>query len=151
MSNEVAETSVPTVIAIEDNPADVRLVEEGIEAAGIDLELQVIHSGGRATEQLRAIDADAVAAHPDLILLDLNLPDKSGFDVLQTIRTETEFQDVPAVVISSSKSDDDIRRVYELSANAYVTKPVDPDEYIQMVKATVNFWILRSTQAHNHD
>lgn len=149
MSNEISETSVPRVISIEDNPADVRLTEEGIEAAGIDLELQVIHSGGQATEQLRAIDA--VAAYPDLILLDLNLPDKSGFDVLQTIRTETNFPDVAVVVISSSESDDDIRRVYEHSGNAYVTKPVDPDRYIQMVKATVNFWIRHSTQAHNHD
>lgn len=151
MSNQSAEMSVPKVISIEDNPADVRLVEEGIEATGIDLHLEVIHSGGQAIEQLRAIDSESPAAYPDLILLDLNLPDKSGFDVLQTIRTETEFQEVPVVVISSSKDSADIRRVYDLSANAYVMKPVDPDEYIQMIKATINFWILRSTRLHNHD
>ena len=145
VSNETAKTSVPRVISVEDNPADVRLVEEGIKASGVELELEVIHSGGRAIEQFQTIDSDAVTAQPDLVLLDLNLPDRSGFDVLETIRTETDFQDVPVVVISSSNSNDDIRRVYELSANAYVTKPVDPDEYIQMLQATVNFWIRRSS------
>jgi CheY-like chemotaxis protein len=145
VSNETAKTSVPRIISVEDNPADVRLVEEGIKASGVELELEVIHSGGRAIEQFQTIDSDAVTAQPDLVLLDLNLPDRSGFDVLETIRTETDFQDVPVVVISSSNSNDDIRRVYELSANAYVTKPVDPDEYIQMLQATVNFWIRRSS------
>jgi CheY-like chemotaxis protein len=76
-----------------------------------------------------------------LILLDLNLPGKSGVDVLQTVRDESRFSSVPVVVVSSSENPDDIRRVYERSANAYVTKPTDPDEYIQMIVATVRFWI----------
>lgn len=145
MTKSTVNSSVPRVFAIEDNPADVRLVEEGVDTAGIELDLQVINSGQRAIDQLTAIDADSPENPPDLILLDLNLPGKSGFELLETIRNETDFQDVPVVVVSSSENPDDINRVYDLSANAYVTKPTDPDEYIEMINATVSFWIASIT------
>lgn len=151
MTEHQTSESSPLVFAIEDNPADVRLIEEGVDASGIDLEMEVIHSGRRAIEQLTDIDAGAHDSYPDLVLLDLNLPGKSGFEVLATIRTETAFQDVPVVVISSSENWDDIRRVYESSANAYVMKPADPDEYIQMVDAAIEFWITTVTPSPTND
>jgi CheY-like chemotaxis protein len=136
---------VPRVFAIEDNPADARLVKEGIDEAGVELDLQIIHSGQRAIERLTRFDSTKPEAHPDLILLDLNLPGKSGFEVLSVIRNETTFPDVPVIAVSSSENPDDVRRVYELSGNAYVTKPVDPDEYIRMINAAVDFWIANVT------
>jgi len=137
------------VVAIEDNPADVRLVREGVNATDIKVELQVFNSGQKAVKQLTAIDASSPEDHPDLILLDLNLPGKSGFDLLETIRNETVFQDVPVVIVSSSENPEDVKRCYELSANAYVTKPADPDDYIGMIDNTVDFWITTATLSTN--
>ena len=141
MSKSTADPSVPRVFVIEDNPADVRLVREGVAVADVEPTLQVFNSGRRAAERLVAIDADCPEDHPDLILLDLNLPGNTGFDLLETVRNESAFRRVPVVVISSSENPADINRSYELSANAYVTKPADPDEYISMIDAAVNLWV----------
>jgi len=149
MNSSGSDVSTRTVLVIEDNPADVRLVREGIDATSIEIELTVINSGRRAGERLTAIDGDRPEDHPDLILLDLNLPGKSGFDVLETVRTETAFPDVPVVVVSSSENPDDINRVYEQSANAYATKPADPDDYIRMIDAIVDFWVATATPSTN--
>ncbi len=151
MCKSTDDSPPPRVVAVEDNPADVRLVEEGVADAGVELDFAVVNSGRQAIDQFTAVDADTPLKHPDLILLDLNLPGNSGFDVLSTIRNETAFQDVPVVVISSSESQDDIDRVYDLSANAYVTKPVDPDDYIEMVIATVEFWIAPISNTASND
>lgn len=141
---------LPQVVTIEDNPADVRLVEEGV-AAAVELNLQVINSGQEAIERLTSLSADDPRKHPDLILLDLNLPGRSGFDVLHAVRTQTDFRDVPIVVVSSSQNQDDINRVYELSGNAYVIKPSDPDDYIEMIAAIVDFWIESANPSVPHD
>lgn len=148
MSRQDVET--PRVVAVEDNPADSRLVEEGVDAVEAELDLKIHDNGSKAVERLVAIEPETPAAHPDLVFLDLNLPGKSGFEVLSDIRNETAFQNVPVVVVSSSENSDDITRAYEMSANAYVVKPVDPDEYIEMVGAIVDFWTLAATKPH-HD
>lgn len=139
MRDRPAGAELPRVVAVEDNPGDVRLIEEGIDAAGIALDLTVINNGRRAIEALT--DLEDTRDHPDLLLLDLNVPGNSGFDVLEAVRTETAFRNVPVVVVSSSENADDIQRVYESAANAYVTKPTDPDEYIRMIVSAVEFWI----------
>lgn len=151
MTDRQAASKTPLVFVIEDNPADVRLVEEGAEAAGADLDLRIIKNGQEAIEQLVGIEPGARDQYPDLILLDLNLPGKSGFDVLEMIRSETTFQDVPVVVVSSSENSDDVRSVYASDANAYVMKPADPDEYIQMVTTAIDFWIATVTRFPNDD
>ena len=114
MSEETTHTAVPQVVAVEDNPADIRLMEEGIAAAEVELALTVYNGGRTAADQLLAIDADRPNDHPDLILLDLNLPGKSGLELLTLVRTETAFDDVPVVMISSSEktnpSESDSRR-----------------------------------------
>ncbi|ESS09028.1 MAG: HoxA-like transcriptional regulator [uncultured archaeon A07HN63] len=141
MSDATADSPVPRVIAVEDNPADVRLLREGIAAAETTLELTVFNNGQNAADHLAAIAPDAADEHPDLILLDLNTPGRSGFELLELIRTDTAFQAVPVVIVSSSKNPQDIDRAYEQSANAYATKPADPDEHIRMIDATIEFWI----------
>lgn len=141
------ESTVPHVIAVEDNPADVRLMEEGFDAAEVEATLSVYNSGRAAADQLRSIDAERPDDHPDLIFLDLNLPGKSGLDLLTLVRAETPFPDVPVVIISSSESREDINRAYEHAANAYVTKPTDPDNYIDMIDATIDFWITTATRS----
>ena len=144
-----SDTSTPKVFVIEDNPADVRLVREGIEATGIEIEVTVLNSGRQAVERLTAIGADRPEDYPDLILLDLNLPGRSGFELLETVRTETAFPEVPVAVVSSSENPEDINRAYEQSANAYVMKPADPDDYIGMIDAAVGFWIVTATPSTN--
>jgi CheY-like chemotaxis protein len=139
VSEGVQQDAVRTVLVVEDNPADVRLVEEGIAAADTDLELRVYNNGNRAVEW---ITSDTPQRHqPNLVLLDLNIPGKSGLEVLRAVREESEFSRVPVAVVSSSKNPDDARRVYDQSADAYVTKPADPDQYIQMIGTAVRFWI----------
>jgi len=151
MHKSAADTAVPRLFVVEDNPADVRLVREGVDAIDTELRLEVINSGQQAAERLTAIEADGPEDYPDLVLLDLNLPGRSGFDLLQTVRNETAFPNVPVVIVSSSKNADDIDRAYELAANAYVTKPADPDDYIGMVDTTVDFWIATVTPSTSND
>ncbi|WP_136716516.1 response regulator [Halorientalis salina] len=151
MREETAGKSIPRVVAVEDNPGDVRLIEEGISAAGIDLELDVIQNGSQAIERFTTAGSEDASSRPDLLLLDLNLPGASGFDVLEVVRTESSFQNVPIVVVSSSENPDDIERIYESAANAYVTKPADPDEYIQMIVAAVDFWIANVNVSPTND
>ena len=141
MTDATAHSAAPRVIAVEDNPADVHLLREGIAVADIDLDLTVYNNGWEAAESLAAIAPDAVDEHPDLILMDLNLPGRTGFELLELIRTDNGFQDVPVVIVSSSENPADIDRAYEQGANAYATKPADPDEYIRMIDATIEFWI----------
>ena len=149
MYSPASDVSTPNVFVIEDNPADVRLVREGTDATDIEVEVTVINSGRQAAERLTTIEADRPEDYPDLLLLDLNLPGKSGFELLKTVRTETVFPQVPVVVVSSSENQEDINRAYEQSANAYVVKPADPDDYIGMIDATVDFWIATVTSSTN--
>lgn len=139
MSETVQRNSLPVVLAIEDNPGDVRLIKEGVAAADPEIELRVQNNGSQAIEWLT--DETQSRERLGLILLDLNLPGKSGFDVLQAVREGPQYRGMPVVVVSSSEDPADVRRVYERSANAYVTKPADPDEYVQMIVAAVRFWV----------
>lgn len=139
MSDTTVQTPAAVLVAIEDNPADVHLVKEGVDAATEGVDLAVINSGQRAIAQLTATDGEP--REPDLILLDLNLPGKSGFEVLEAVRADSDRRSLPVVVVSSSRNGDDIRRAYELGANAYVVKPDDPDEYIRLIETIVNFWL----------
>jgi CheY-like chemotaxis protein len=133
----------PHLLAVEDNRADILLVEQGVEQATTHVEMQSIRNGARAIEWLTDGSEESTAA-PQLILLDLNLPGKPGFEVLRTVRDEASFNDVPVAVVSSSENPADVARAYRLGANAYVTKPQDPDDYIQMVVAAIDFWIPHS-------
>lgn len=150
MSDSVADSTTSLVVSVEDNPADVRLIEEGIAAVDGDIDLRVYNNGRTAIERLTG-DGGVPTEPIDLLLLDLNIPDKSGLEILRLLRGDSQFDSVPIVAVSSSQNPEDVRRVYEESANAYVTKPADPDEFIQSVAAAVRFWIPSTPNPHDDD
>lgn len=147
MREQVTESDTLCIVSIDDNPGDARLIEEGVTAVGTELELRSYDNGRQAIDGLTGDDSLS-AESIDLVLLDLNLPGTSGFEILKQLRGKSTFDAVPIVVLSSSRNPDDRRRVYEYSANAYVTKPTDPDEFIQTIGSAVRFWVpsTRTTQ-----
>jgi len=127
------------VLSVEDNPGDIRLIKEGVDAVGDNIELRQYTNGQQTIDAF--VEDDLHPEGIDLVFLDLNLPGKSGLEILQRIRKEQAYDRVPVVVLSSSENPDDIQRVYEESGNAYLTKPVDPDKFIQTIVAAIQFWI----------
>ncbi|WP_249012301.1 response regulator [Conexibacter sp. DBS9H8] len=125
------------VLLVEDDPGDVVLVQEAMSQDKIANELFVVHDGVEALEFLRDPDNRV----PDLILLDLNLPRKDGREVLAEIRTDPQLSHLPVVVLTTSEAEADILASYELHANAYVSKPVDLDRFLEVVRAIDNFFI----------
>ena len=134
------EPRVVKILMVEDNPGDVDLVREALAENKVCNELQVAKDGAEAMAMLRREGTYAGAAHPDLILLDLNLPKKDGREVLAEIKADQQLKRIPVVVLSTSKQDEDILRAYNLNANCYVTKPVELDQFIHVVKSIDTFW-----------
>lgn len=128
------------ILLVEDNPADVRLTIEALKDAKVYNELRVVSNGVDALAYLRREGEYADATRPDLILLDLNLPRKDGREVLEEIKADASLRLIPVVVLTSSEAEQDIVRVYNLHANCYVTKPVDLDQFIHVVKSIEDFW-----------
>ena len=132
------------VLLIEDNPGDVRLTLEALRDSKVRNNLQVAHDGVEALEFLRRTDA----VRPDLILLDLNLPRKDGREVLAEIKVDPLLKTIPVVVLTTSRAEQDVLRSYELQANCYITKPVDLDQFITVVKSIEDFWLTIVTLPH---
>lgn len=129
-----------TILLVEDNPGDVRLMREVFKESGIERSLHVVGDGVEAIAFLRRRGNYSGVPRPDLILLDLNLPRKSGGEVLAEIKSDIDLKSIPVVIFTTSKSEEDIRTCYALNANCYITKPSDLDEFIAVVKAIENFW-----------
>lgn len=128
------------ILLVEDNPGDVRLTEEAFKQGRIENDLYVVSDGNEALDFLYRRDEYADAPRPDLILLDLNLPRKDGEEVLEELKADSELRSIPVIVLTSSRAEEDVVRSYELHANAYLTKPVDPDDFIETVRAFEKFW-----------
>ncbi len=128
------------VLLVEDNPADVRLTEEALKEGKVRNRLHSVPDGVEALAFLRREGRYADAVRPDLILLDLNLPRKSGREVLGEIKTDRALRHIPVVILTSSEAEKDIAQAYDLHANCYVTKPVDLDRFIEVVKSIEGFW-----------
>jgi two-component system, chemotaxis family, response regulator Rcp1 len=128
------------ILLVEDNPGDVRLTREALKEGNFRSNLHVVTDGVQALEYLRRGVGYAQAVRPDLILLDLNLPRKDGREVLETIKEDPELRSIPVVILTSSQAEQDIVRAYGLHANCYVSKPVELDRFIDVVKSTVTFW-----------
>jgi CheY-like chemotaxis protein len=134
--------SIPIeILLVEDNPGDVRLTVEALREAKVRNNLNVASDGVEAMEFLRRVGDHANAPLPDLVLLDLNLPRKDGREVLQEIKTDPELTLIPVVVLTTSQAEQDVLRSYQLHANAYVTKPVDLDQFLQVVRSIESFWL----------
>lgn len=138
---ESQHTSKPVdILLVEDSPTDVLLAQEALETAKVLNHLHVAIDGVEAMQYLRREPPYEKATRPDLILLDLNLPRKDGREVLAEIKVDPVLKTIPVVVLTTSKAEEDILRAYGLHANCYVTKPVDFDQFSQVVKAIENFW-----------
>ena len=139
---ELEKTAPPVeILLVEDNPGDVRLTVEALKEGKVYNNLHWAKDGVEALEFLRRQGKYANAPRPDIILLDLNLPKKDGREVLVEIKRDSDLGLIPVVVLTTSKAEEDILKSYELHANCYVTKPVDLDQFIRVVKSIDGFWL----------
>jgi CheY-like chemotaxis protein len=129
------------VLLVEDNPGDVRLTREVLREGKISNRLSVAVDGVEALAFLRKEAAYAEAPRPDLILLDLNLPRKDGREVLAEIKDDPQLRQIPVVILTTSKAEEDIIKSYKLHANCYITKPVDFEQFIGVVRSIESFWL----------
>ncbi|MEW5783069.1 MAG: response regulator [Pseudomonadota bacterium] len=139
MSTEIVD--VAQFLLVEDNPGDVRLTREALEESKLRNNLSVVGDGEEALAFLRRSPPYENAPRPDVILLDLNLPRKSGREVLAEIKADPDLRRIPVVVITSSEAEQDIVASYDLHVNCYVTKPVDLDQFIKVVRSVSEFWL----------
>ena len=129
------------ILLVEDNPGDVRLTQEAFKEGKLLNKLHVVEDGVEALAFLNREGKYADAPCPELILLDLNLPKKDGRDVLAEIKTDEDLKRIPVVILTTSQSEEDILKSYDLNANCYITKPVDLDKFIEVVKSIEEFWL----------
>jgi two-component system, chemotaxis family, response regulator Rcp1 len=128
------------ILLVEDSPADARFTREALEASGFPTRLAVVHDGAEAMRYLSRQGDYIGAWRPDIVLLDLNLPAKDGREVLREMKSDPELRIIPVVMFTTSTRDKDIADLYRLHANCYVTKPVDFDEFVEVVQAIEHFW-----------
>lgn len=139
---EIPDCKSIEVLLVEDNPGDVRLITEALKDARIHVHISVAQDGVEALALLRREGKYSTAALPDLILLDLNLPKMNGHEVLATIKQDENLHRIPVVIVTSSRADQDIAASYDLHANCFVTKPVDLDQFFNVVEAIRDFWFV---------
>lgn len=128
------------ILLVEDNPGDVRLTREALKDAKVLNEVYVTQDGVEAMQFLHKEGKFSNVPTPDLILLDLNLPRKDGREVLAEIKQDPKLKRIPVVVLTTSKADEDIIKTYNLHANAYITKPVDLNRFIEIIHTLEEFW-----------
>jgi CheY-like chemotaxis protein len=129
------------ILLVEDNKGDIGLIEEVFEEEKIKNNLHVAEDGEEALLYLRGEGKFSGSPHPDIILLDLNLPKKGGREVLREIKEDNNLRNIPVVVLTSSGAEKDILGAYDLRANAYITKPLDFDQFLKVVGSIENFWL----------
>ena len=141
MSTTDKESRQIEILLIEDNPGDARLTQEAMRAAKMTNVLHVVEDGVQAMEFLRQRSRFKDAPRPDLILLDLNLPKKDGRAVLAEGKADPDLRRIPVVVLTTSRSEEDVMQAYDMHANAYVTKPVNLDQFMRIVALIDEFWL----------
>lgn len=129
------------ILLVEDNPGDARLAHEAFKDAKVRNNLYMVSDGVEALEFLRQQGKHTDAIHPDLILLDLNLPKKDGREVLEEIKADENLKRIPVVVLTISKAEEDIIKSYNLHANCYITKPIDLNRFLEVVRSIEHFWL----------
>jgi two-component system response regulator len=140
MNNEEISKNIE-ILLVEDNPADIRLAQEAFKDAKVQNILHTVGDGVEAMAFLRRQGKYAEVGRPDLILLDLNLPKKDGREVLAEIKTDEHLKLIPVVILTVSKDEEDILKTYNLHANCYITKPIDFDQFMKVVKGIEEFWL----------
>ena len=129
------------ILLVEDNPGDVRLTVEALKEGKVLNNLNVVKDGVEAIEYVRQEGEYSNKSRPDLILLDLNLPKKDGREVLAEIKADPDLRRIPVVILTTSKAEQDIVRTYDLHANCYITKPVNLNKFIKVIKSIEEFWL----------
>jgi CheY-like chemotaxis protein len=129
------------ILLVEDNPGDVRLTKEALQDAKVRNTMETVPDGVEAMAFLRKEGRYQHSTRPDLILLDLNLPKKSGLEVLKEVKADEDLRRIPVVVLTTSQAEQDIVKSYDLHANAYIAKPVELCQFIAVVKAIEDFWL----------
>lgn len=129
------------ILLVEDSPGDVRLTQECLKEAKVANNLNVVGDGVEAMAFLHNEGKYVNSPRPDVVLLDLNLPKKDGKEVLSEIKTDPNLKCIPVVVLTVSKSEEDILKTYDLHANCYITKPIDFAQFLNVVKAIEEFWL----------
>jgi len=129
------------ILLVEDNPGDVRLTKEAFKEGKVLNKLNVVKDGVEAMDFLHKQGKFSKAVRPDLILLDLNLPRKDGREVLGETKGDPNLRRIPVVILTTSKSEQDILKTYDLHANCYITKPVDLSQFIKVIQSIEDFWL----------
>jgi two-component system, chemotaxis family, response regulator Rcp1 len=137
----VAEPHPIEILLVEDDPGDVRLTREALAEGKVRSSLTVARDGFEAVQILRREGPYANAVRPDVILLDLNLPRMDGREVLKAIKSDPRLRRIPVVVLTTSSADEDVIESYDLQANCYITKPIDLEQFMRVVKAVSEFWL----------
>jgi chemotaxis family two-component system response regulator Rcp1 len=128
------------ILLVEDNPGDAELTAEALRNGKVYNQMDVVEDGEAALAFLRHEEQYADVPRPDVVLLDLNLPRKDGREVLAEIKADEELKQIPVIILTTSEAEEDILRAYNLAVNCYITKPVDLDQFIKVVKAIEDFW-----------
>ncbi|MEI9947154.1 MAG: response regulator [Chitinophagaceae bacterium] len=129
------------ILQVEDNEGDIFLTKEAFEDAKIKVKLSVVKDGKEALDFLNKLGKYGDVVLPDLLLLDVNLPKKSGHEVLKYIKSNDYFKHIPVIMLTTSSSENDISLSYNNYANCYITKPSDAGEFLSIVTAIENFWL----------
>ncbi len=129
------------MLLVEDNPGDARLAIEALKDAKVNNNLSWVQDGVEAMAFLRREGAYSDVPRPDVILLDLNLPKKDGREVLAEVKADKDLRSIPVVILTVSGAEEDIIKTYNLHANCYIRKPIDLDQFIEVVKAIKDFWL----------
>ena len=129
------------ILMVEDNPDDIELTVEALKDARVENFLSVVKDGEEALSYLRCQGKYPRAVRPDLILLDLNMPKKNGRDVLREIKNDPHLKRIPVVILTTSQAEEDILHTYDLHANCYITKPVDFNQFLKVVRSIEDFWL----------
>jgi CheY-like chemotaxis protein len=131
----------PKILLVEDNSGDQRLTLEALKSDGRTANIDIVPDGVEAMGYLRQQGKYVGVKRPQLIILDLNLPKKDGREVLAELKSDPSLRRIPVIVLTTSKAEEDIAKSYEVHANCYITKPVDLDQFFDVIKAIEHFWL----------
>ena len=151
MIHKAEEVAPVEILLVEDNPGDHRLTKEALHEGKVYNNLHWVKDGVDALDFLKQRGRHAQAPRPDIILLDLNLPKKDGREVLSEIKQDADLRTIPVVILTTSQAEEDVLRSYDLHANCYVSKPVDLEQFIVVVKSIDMFWLTVVTLPNGKD
>ena len=141
MGPEANRLETIVVLLVEDSPTDADLTREAFRETRVPVDLRIVKDGDEALDFLHGRPPHEDAPRPDVILLDLNMPRKSGHEVLGELEGAPRLRRIPVIVLTSSEDEEDVHRAYGLSANCYITKPVDVDEFLAVIRSIDDFWL----------